>query len=213
MDVEGSTRDRLLSAGIRLFAEKGFDGATVGEIEAMAGLQPRRGAMYHYFPTKQALLEAAVENHLVVVERMREQLSTLTGEDIRAEALAMGRAFLDEMEVQRYLVRIVEQDGDRYPAMRDMIRDRLIDTGGRAGEMVLRWWLGPRADTVDVEAFAAILVAPLVNHKRGHWTFGAPPLGLDDDRLLNGWAEACALFADALRQQPAKRKPKSRSNR
>src|SRR5207244_4650268 len=88
--VEGSTRDRLLAAGTRLFAEKGFRGTTVGEIEAAAGLQPRRGAMYHYFPSKQALLEAAVDNHLVVIEHGRRQPDPLPHTDVRSDAGLMG---------------------------------------------------------------------------------------------------------------------------
>src|SRR5438309_8346849 len=96
------TKERLLDAGLRLFAEKGFRGTTVGEIEAAAGLQPRRGAMYHYFATKQALLEAAVENHLVVIEHGQRQLDSLPHADIRGEALLMGRFFLAQLDVQRY---------------------------------------------------------------------------------------------------------------
>src|SRR5947209_19467645 len=92
--IEGSTRDRLLAAGIRLFAERGFTGTTVGDIEAAAGLQPRRGAMYHHFPTKQALLEAAVETHLAVIEAGLQHMDELPGLDVRTEALLMGRWFL-----------------------------------------------------------------------------------------------------------------------
>src|SRR5438309_297178 len=92
--VQGSTRDRLLAAGIRLFAERGFRNTTVGDIEAAAGLRPRRGALYHHFPTKQALLEAAVQTHLSAIEAGLREMDELPGLDVRTEAMLMGRWFL-----------------------------------------------------------------------------------------------------------------------
>src|SRR5690348_7783062 len=53
------TKQRLLEAGVRLFAANGFRETTVGEIEAAAGLEPRRGALYRHFESKEALLDAA----------------------------------------------------------------------------------------------------------------------------------------------------------
>ena len=48
MTEPGSTRQRLLDEGMRLFAERGFRATGVGDIEAAAGLQPRRGALYKH---------------------------------------------------------------------------------------------------------------------------------------------------------------------
>lgn len=195
---EGSTRDRLLAAGTALFAEHGYSNTTVGAIEAAAGLQPRRGAMYHYFPTKQALLEAAIESHLTAVEHGRRQVDGLTGADIRSEALVIGRWFLAELDAQRYMTRILEQDGDRLPRVRDMIRETFIDGGHRIAEVVIAAWLGP-SSTWDTEALAVILIAPLVNLRRAQWTYGRSPLGVTDDQILDTWADTCQLFADATR--------------
>ena len=70
---------------------------------------------------------------------------------------------------------------------------------------------------VDAAAYAVVIIAPLVNFRRHAWTFGAPPLGVDDDRLLAAWAETCVVLAEALgvggqqtgttRRRPAKRAP------
>ena len=37
------TRDRLIQAGMRLFAARGVDATTVGDLEKAAGLAPRAG--------------------------------------------------------------------------------------------------------------------------------------------------------------------------
>ncbi|MEU9885102.1 TetR/AcrR family transcriptional regulator [Sphaerisporangium sp. NPDC051011] len=47
-------RRRLLGAATRLFADKGFEGTSVQEIVAAAGVT--KGAMYHYFGSKDDLL-------------------------------------------------------------------------------------------------------------------------------------------------------------
>jgi AcrR family transcriptional regulator len=191
---EGSTRDRLLASGIRLFAERGFRETTVGDIEVAAGLQPRRGALYHHFPTKQALLEAAVHTHLAVIEAGVRQMESLPGTDIRSEGLLMGRWFLDELDAQRLLVRILEQDGDRVPDIREVIRERIVDAGHRAVEQILRRRLGSLAANVDTDALAAMVIGPLTNQRRVAWTYGAPPLGIDDERLLEAWADTLMLL-------------------
>jgi AcrR family transcriptional regulator len=206
--VEGSTRDRLLAAGIRLFAERGFRDTTVGDIESEAGLQPRRGALYHHFPTKQALLEAAVQTHLVAIEAGLPGMDELPGLDVRTEAMLMGRWLLAELDAERYLVRLLEQDGDRVPDIRDLVRERIIDAGHRRVEALVRRRLG-EGSTLDTEVLATLIIGPLANHRRVSWTYGSPPLGVDDDRLLTTWVESLvtllgAMGAAARKEQRAK---------
>ncbi|HEX6960023.1 MAG TPA: helix-turn-helix domain-containing protein [Ferrovibrio sp.] len=51
------TRQQLLLAAAKVFAERGFDAAAIQEITAAAGVA--NGTFYNYFPTKEAILEAA----------------------------------------------------------------------------------------------------------------------------------------------------------
>lgn len=48
------TRDRLLTAALELFAEQGYDGTTVGQIAARAGVTEM--TFFRHFPTKASLL-------------------------------------------------------------------------------------------------------------------------------------------------------------
>jgi AcrR family transcriptional regulator len=52
----GTVQGRLLEAAVSLFAEKGFDATSVQEIVERA--QVTKGAMYHYFRSKDDLLYA-----------------------------------------------------------------------------------------------------------------------------------------------------------
>ena len=183
-----------MAAGLRLFAERGFRETTVGDIESAAGLQPRRGALYNHFPSKQALLEAALEAYVESIALGVSQMEELSGDDVGAEALRMGRWCLAELDAAYYLFRIAEQDGDRLPAIRDLIRERVIDAGVRELAKLLHRRFGTTKG-IDTEAIAALIIGPLANQRRVMWTFGNSPLDIDDERLLKAWSDSLAALA------------------
>jgi AcrR family transcriptional regulator len=47
------TRERIVTEAMRLFAERGYRGTTVWDIEEAAGLAPRAGGLYKHFRSKQ----------------------------------------------------------------------------------------------------------------------------------------------------------------
>lgn len=53
------TVERILEAAARLFVQKGYDNATLQDIIDATGLS--KGAVYHHFASKQAILEAVCE--------------------------------------------------------------------------------------------------------------------------------------------------------
>ncbi len=63
-------RQRLLGEATRLFAERGFEGTSVQEIVLAAGVT--KGAMYHYFDSKDDLL------HEIYGRVLRMQMERLT---------------------------------------------------------------------------------------------------------------------------------------
>jgi AcrR family transcriptional regulator len=188
--VEVPTRDRLLTAGMRLFAEKGYRATSVGEIELAAGLQPRRGALYKHFATKQALLEAAFERHLDAVERARGTMDAAGLTDLAATAHALGRWLLAELDAEQAVTQVLEKEGDRLPELRDRFRERVSDAGYRATSDLLARWIGPRSVDLDLDALAVIVLSPLINFRRSTWLYGAPPLAIDDERMIAAWVDS-----------------------
>jgi AcrR family transcriptional regulator len=199
------TKQRLLDAGVRLFSEKGFRETTVGDIEAAVGLQPRRGALYRHFPSKEALLQVALEQHLESLTDSGPDLQQLPSADMRADALTMGRWLLGELDRERPIVRILEQDGDRLAALRDSFRRNLVDAGYVVTAGMVQRWLGDTAGTVDVEAVSVVLLGAVVNYRRSTWTFGASPLDIDDERFLSAWADLCVAATQGWRASKAGR--------
>jgi AcrR family transcriptional regulator len=55
----GSTRAAILAAGLKAFSEHGYDNTTVAELLAATKLS--KGAFYHHFDSKEALLEAILD--------------------------------------------------------------------------------------------------------------------------------------------------------
>ena len=66
--MSDSTRDRLLSAAMQLFWEKGYHTTSVSDIVRAAGAHS--GSLYHFFPTKQDLLVAVLESYLAGIHPM-----------------------------------------------------------------------------------------------------------------------------------------------
>ncbi|MGH8775779.1 MAG: TetR/AcrR family transcriptional regulator [Jiangellaceae bacterium] len=195
------TRDRLIAAGLRLFAERGFLATTVGQIEADAGLQPRRGALYRHFRSKEALLEAAVRMHIEAVLASLDEFMDRPRTDVRDEALELGRIALDALAAERPVIAVFENDGERVRHLRHLWRERISEPANRAMAGIVRRWLGDAARTVDtarLDAAAMLLLGSLVNVHRSTETFGAPPLGLDDDAAVAAWADFCVVVTDGL---------------
>ncbi|WP_158893642.1 TetR/AcrR family transcriptional regulator [Amycolatopsis anabasis] len=74
--AEESVPRRLLSVATKLFADKGFDRTSVQEVVEAAGVT--KGAMYHYFDSKDDLL---YEIYARVLREQTDQLERVAGSD------------------------------------------------------------------------------------------------------------------------------------
>jgi AcrR family transcriptional regulator len=195
------TRKRLLDEGMRLFARNGFHATTVGDIEAAAGLQPRRGALYKHFPSKQGLLDEAIRSH---VDRAAAgaahisavDLGAVVGDDRNVKRLlveGLGRWFLDEMDNMRDLTRVLEHDGDRMGDVTHEVKRDIVDLSYRTAVALIAAVV---PDARDPDAVAVVLLGALVAFRRTTWTFGTPPAGVDDDRALSSWTELALAWLD-----------------
>lgn len=203
--VKAPTRDRLLAAGMDLFARQGFKATTVGEIEEAAGLVPRRGALYKHFASKQALLEAGLEVHLVAVDQVIDLLGGGPSADPVDEVRAIGAWLLGELATEEQLTLILEKEGDRLPEFRDRFRDRISDAGYRAAGAAIRRWAiaeapeGVDVSEVDFDALGVVVTGALINFRRSGWTFRSDPIGVDAERVLDAWVDVCRWTLDGLR--------------
>ena len=104
---ERSTRDIILDAAERRFAERGFAGVSVRQIAGEAGLR-NQASLYHHFKNKRALYEA-------VLTRGLAPLIAVISESVRARPDAYDDTFLDrvidELVKNRHLPRLIQRAG------------------------------------------------------------------------------------------------------
>lgn len=185
----GSTRDRLIDAALHLFAERGFRGTTVGEIEEAAGLAPRSGALYKHFANKHAVLEAALERHIQEVRTIAGVMDLLPLGDLRSELTLLGRWLLQELEGEREVTRLIEKEGEQFPELVARMREEVVQTGyEQAAEYARRRLTGADGD-LDPEAVAAVAVGAMINYRRMQWTLGEAPGKVDEERFLDTWVD------------------------
>jgi AcrR family transcriptional regulator len=60
LEIRGKTRKQILDAGLKVFAVKGYHGASISDIAKEAGVS--KGLAYNYFKSKKELAEAVLLN-------------------------------------------------------------------------------------------------------------------------------------------------------
>jgi AcrR family transcriptional regulator len=110
-----STRDAILDAAERRFAERGFTGVSMREIAAEAGLK-NQASLYHHFRDKRALYEAVLGRGVapivaLVSETARDWPAGGTGPlDPEIVAYILDR-ILDYLDEHPHLPRLIQRAG------------------------------------------------------------------------------------------------------
>jgi len=126
----GVTRDSILDAGLHLFAERGFDGISVKDIESAVGLTPGRGSFYRHFKSREELLETIVHREVERIRGMRDLQQRAVGGslgDRRAELILQYRLSLIGLEQIKSLINLLAREYGRFPELMDQLHQLLVD--------------------------------------------------------------------------------------
>jgi AcrR family transcriptional regulator len=129
LDAARSTRNQILKAGERLFAERGYDGVSMRDIVAETALR-NQASLYHHFRNKQALYEA-------VLKRDLEQILALMPErhgNTTAEIDANVDRLIDYLSAHPHLAQLMQRAAlDGSPTLQRLLNGlvRPLYTGGR----------------------------------------------------------------------------------
>jgi AcrR family transcriptional regulator len=187
-----TTRERIVSEALRLFADRGYAATSVAEIEAAAGLSPGAGGLYRHFRSKEEVLSTAIREH---IERTRRQITDVLAQseaykdrplEIRLRMTC--HAGLAKMREEQELVRILFRDLDQFPnlvaEMREGIVNPLYDG--------IATWLSqqPELDGHDEDwpAIASILGGAVVNYWLANESLYEPPTRIEEKRFVHSWA-------------------------
>lgn len=185
-----STRDRIVSEAMRLFAEHGYRGTSVADLESAAGLSPGSGSLYTHFRTKEEVLAAAVERAAVLADTGYATFEVLPLGDLRAELTLIGRGSLLVMDTCADLIRVMLKEADQFPAILAQARGRIFD---RAYAWFSEWLrakarAGEVADA-DFEGVATIWLGAVKDYWIARSILGDPPAALDEDRFVLTWVD------------------------
>jgi TetR/AcrR family fatty acid metabolism transcriptional regulator len=137
----GSRREELVAAAVRAFARKGYHGCRISDIAEEAGVS--HGLVYHYFSSKEEILETIFRENWGVVAVAISQISEADGsaiEEVRKIVSLMLHSWRRDPDVVRVLVREIA----RSPQLQDRIGDfqqafdalaRVIARGQATGEI------------------------------------------------------------------------------
>jgi AcrR family transcriptional regulator len=97
-------RAQLLATALDVFAAKGLDGATVKDLSDAAGVA--QGLLYHYFRSKEDLLEAVLEQHYFLPE-LRRSAAADRDRPAAEVLLELARGFARMLEEKRSFVQLM----------------------------------------------------------------------------------------------------------
>ena len=178
---EGSTapeerRQQILQAAVRAFARKGYHACRVSDIAAEAGVA--YGLVYHYFASKEALLQAIFDETwgaMLDTIGSVEQLDEPATEQVRKVTEIVLRTWKRDPDLVRLLVREVtrnqqlERETDEIERAFEALQ-RIVERGQAAGEF--------RSD-LDARLAATIWYGALEEVLTG-WALGQLPDAADD---------------------------------
>lgn len=130
--LDGTTRERLLDAAERLFAEHGIDGVSLARITAAAGARNASATQYH-FGSKTELLQAIFARRMEVVNRRRLELLARAdpaagGTALRRIAEALVIPFAEQLDGgpggKAYVRFVAQVYADPRLRMWDLVRGR-----------------------------------------------------------------------------------------
>lgn len=200
--VVESTRDLLLTEGMRLFGEQGYAATSVAQIEAAAGLSPGSGSLYKHFHSKQALLTAGLDRLLSGGRGLTEQLQTAGSEDGSVALLtAVARAGLARMDEDRDLNRVLFRGLEGFPDLLARVGEDEIGRFHQATTAMLADLAGAGDGSFDGAAVAVVLQGATAHYWLLRDLFGRHPTGVDEDRFVAAAAALTAALLDTTREQ------------
>jgi len=125
-----STRARILRTSLDLFAQRGFDGTDIVDIEEAVGLTPGSGGFYRHFRNKEDVLHSALETEIARVQEHYRTLQKRPPSDAPDAAIAdRVNVMLEMLWEMRHLMAVIAHDNTRFPELVPQIAVAMADSG------------------------------------------------------------------------------------
>jgi AcrR family transcriptional regulator len=139
-DRHADRRRQILEAAVKVFADKGFHAARVGDIAEEAGIA--YGLVYHYFQSKEDLLETIFRTtwtEMLARVREVEEANVPAAEAVRQVTALLLRTWRRDPDLVRVLVREVTRNQHVQKEVEEITHamealERIIRRGQEVGE-------------------------------------------------------------------------------
>jgi TetR/AcrR family transcriptional regulator, fatty acid metabolism regulator protein len=190
-------RRLILEAAVHVFARKGYHTCRVGDIAEEAGVA--HGLLYHYFDSKEALLEAVFRqtwSELLAAFAEVEASGEPARDQLRSVAAILLRAWRRDPDLVRVLVREIARSPDLQRLIDEVGRaleaiERIVERGQAAGEF--------RRD-LDARLAACAFYGALEAILTG-WVLGQLPDG--DEEIARAERTVVEIVCGGLAPEPA----------
>ena len=170
--------DEVLDAALDLFIEQGFAATRVEDIARRAGLS--KGAVYLYFPSKQAILEALVRRAIVPVAETAANTALAFEGDPR-ESIRMVFAIISQRLADPRVIaipKLIIRENGVLPEIARMYRREVIDRALPVAVALIRRGIDKGVfRPVDPELAVRSLIGPIGMHVLMAEAFGIVPEG------------------------------------
>lgn len=184
------TRQRILEAAARVFAEHGYAAGTTNRIAEAAGMSV--GSLYQYFPNKDAILVELMQQHLDASTAMLAGLFDDLPEGLEARVRLFVRATIGAHAGEHRLHQVIFEEAPRpAPMLRQLaeaerrivaaavamfrddpeVRVDDLELAARMAvttvESLVHRFIAREPDTLDVDAFEDHLTGMVVRYLKG----------------------------------------------
>ncbi len=187
------TREKLLETAAKHFAQQGLDGANVDEISVAAGFA--KGTLYNYFPSKEELFAAVVEEAAQLAAERADELPA--GSSTRERLLSLARGDVAVLRQQEAFTKVLVREAlsfraETYPLVVQHLSpyisrvQQVIDDGVACGEL---------RDDIPAPQLAMLFTGLLSLSYVQHWGSGGVWPLLDDvpDFVVSAFLDGAAV--------------------
>ncbi|WP_339742663.1 TetR/AcrR family transcriptional regulator [uncultured Maricaulis sp.] len=195
--------EEILEAALAVFVEQGFATARVEDIARRAGLS--KGALYLYFPSKEAMLNALVEQSAGALARSVEQhVAHSAAVDPEAALRGLLRILITAMSSPKISAapRLMLTEAHRFPELAAFYREHVLDVMRRSVSALLAAAVEKGVfRKVDTDAFMRVMIGPGIVHMVLTTIFELKPEKLTDPGDLADAIADIVLYGLIPRQE------------
>lgn len=123
--ADDTTRGKILATALRVFAERGFEGARTRDIAEQAGAN--LGLITYYFENKETLWREAVTCAFAELEReLTDAMAAHVGDDARRQLEQLARRFVRFVARKPEFMRLMNDEGKQDSARMRWLVDRFV---------------------------------------------------------------------------------------